>query len=171
LDGRLKQHSLKTARLTTDPTMAELFASYCTALEPRKQPDAKEMERHRQRTGSPRRYFRSVVFDVGLVLALIGVLSALRTTKDIIALALLFPSRQSSSEGGSGGVAIMNATGFVLAVLVAMIGLAIVSCRSAVLTRNQATPGHRRSTRVSVLSHALAWRGRSRSMASLTMML
>jgi hypothetical protein len=72
LDGQLKQHSLKTthlptafklaedwytrelrasvsfglqhpiARLTTDPTMAELFASYCTALEPRKQPYAKE---------------------------------------------------------------------------------------------------------------------------------
>ena len=36
------------------------------------------------------RYFRSVVFDVGLVLALIGVLAALWTTKDIIAMALQF---------------------------------------------------------------------------------
>jgi hypothetical protein len=34
------QHPI--ARLTTDPTTAELFASYCTALEPRKQPYAKE---------------------------------------------------------------------------------------------------------------------------------
>jgi hypothetical protein len=36
------QHPI--ARLTTDPTMAELFASYCTALEPRKQPFAKQRE-------------------------------------------------------------------------------------------------------------------------------
>jgi hypothetical protein len=72
------------------------------------------------------RYFRSVAFDVGLVLALIGVLAALWTTKDIIALTLRFLSRQWSSEGSGGGVAIMNATGFVLAVLVAMIGLALV---------------------------------------------
>ena len=72
------------------------------------------------------RYLRSVVFDVGLVLALIGVLDVLWTTKDIIALTLLFFSRQWSSEGSSGGVAVMNATGFVLAVLLAMIGLAIL---------------------------------------------
>ena len=36
------------------------------------------------------RYFRSVVFDVGLVLLLIGVLAALWTTKDIIAMVLQF---------------------------------------------------------------------------------
>jgi hypothetical protein len=72
------------------------------------------------------RYFRSFVFDVGLVLALIGVLAALWTTKDIIALTLQFLFRQWASEGSGGGVAIMNATGFVLAVLVAIVGLAIV---------------------------------------------
>jgi hypothetical protein len=71
------------------------------------------------------RYLRSFVFDLGLVIALIGVLAALWTTKDVIALALPLLSRQWSSEGSGGGVAIMNATGFVLAVLVAMIGLAI----------------------------------------------
>jgi hypothetical protein len=71
------------------------------------------------------RYLRSFVFDLGLVIALIGVLAALWTTKDVIALALPWLSRQWSSEGSGGGVAIMNATGFVLAVLVAMIGLAI----------------------------------------------
>jgi hypothetical protein len=72
------------------------------------------------------RYFRSVAFDVGLVLALIGALAALWTSRDIIALTLRFLSRQWSNEGSGGGVAIVNATGFVLAVLVAMIGLAIV---------------------------------------------
>ena len=72
------------------------------------------------------RHLRSFVFDLGLVLLLIGVLAALWTAKDVIALALPFLSRQWSSEGGGGGVAVMNATGFVLAVLVAVIGLAIV---------------------------------------------
>jgi hypothetical protein len=48
------------------------------------------------------------------------------TTKDIIALTLLFFSRQWSSEGSGGGVANMNETGFALAVLVTMVGLAIV---------------------------------------------
>jgi len=72
------------------------------------------------------RYFRSVVFDVGLVLALIGVLAALWTTKDIIAMVLQFFFRQWSSEGSGGGAANMNVTGFVLAVLLAMIGLAIL---------------------------------------------
>jgi hypothetical protein len=71
------------------------------------------------------RYLRSVVFDVGLVLSMIGVLAALWTT-NIIALTLLFFSRQWSSEGSGGGGAVMNATGFVLAVLLAMIGLAIL---------------------------------------------
>jgi hypothetical protein len=72
------------------------------------------------------RYFRFVVFDVGLVLLLIGVLAALWTTKDIIALALPFLSRQWSSDGSGGGAAIMNLSGFVLATLLAMIGLAIL---------------------------------------------
>jgi hypothetical protein len=72
------------------------------------------------------RYFRSVVFDVGLALALIGVLAAFWTIKDIFALALAFLSRQWSSEGSGGGAANVNATGFVLAVLVAIIGLAIL---------------------------------------------
>ena len=72
------------------------------------------------------RYYRPCVFDVGLVLSLIGVLAALWTTKDIIALTLLFFSRQWSSEGSGGGGTVMNATGFVLAVLLAMIGLAIL---------------------------------------------
>jgi hypothetical protein len=72
------------------------------------------------------RYLRSVVFDLGLVLALIGVLAALWTTKDIIALTLQFFFRQGSNEGSGGGVAIMNATGFMLAILVEMIGFAIV---------------------------------------------
>ena len=64
--------------------------------------------------------------DVGLVLALIGVLARLWTIKDIIALTLLFFPRQWWSEGSGGGIANMNATGLVLAVLVTMIGLAIV---------------------------------------------
>ena len=72
------------------------------------------------------RYFRSVVFDIGLVLTLIGVLTAIWTTKDIIALTLQFFSRQWSSEGSGGGAASMNVTGFVLAILLAMIGLGIV---------------------------------------------
>jgi hypothetical protein len=72
------------------------------------------------------RYFRSVVFDVGVVLALIGLLAALWSTKDIIAMTLQFFFRQWSSEGSGGGGAVMNATEFVLALLVAMIGLAIV---------------------------------------------
>jgi ABC-type phosphate transport system permease subunit len=72
------------------------------------------------------RYFRSLVFDVGLMLALIGVLAAFWTAKDIIALTLPFFSRQWSSEGSGGGAANMNVTAFVLAFLLAMIGLAIL---------------------------------------------
>jgi hypothetical protein len=72
------------------------------------------------------RYFRSLVFDVGLVLALIGVLAAFWTAKDVIALTLQFSSRQWSTEGSGGGAANMNVTGLVLAFLLAIIGLAIL---------------------------------------------
>jgi hypothetical protein len=51
----------------------------------------------------------------------------LKGDANIIALALQFFSCQASSEGSGGGVAILNVTGFVLAVLVAMIGLATLA--------------------------------------------
>ena len=71
------------------------------------------------------RYFRSLVFDVGLVLALIGVLAALWTAKDMIAMTLKVHWLRLSGEGGGEG-ATMNLSGFVLAVLLAVIGLAIL---------------------------------------------
>jgi|HubBroStandDraft_3_1064219.scaffolds.fasta_scaffold486656_2 hypothetical protein len=71
------------------------------------------------------RYFRSVVFDVGLAVTLVGVLSALWVARDIIAFTLQFLSRQWSREGGT-AAAIINLSGFVLATLLAMIGLAIL---------------------------------------------
>lgn len=71
------------------------------------------------------RYFRSCLFDVGLVLALVGVLAALWTARDIIALTLESYRLRFSGQGGIGGAS-MNLSGFVLAVLVAMIGLAIL---------------------------------------------
>ena len=73
----------------------------------------------------PMPYFRSVVFDVGLVLALIGVLAALWTAKDMIAMTLKVYWLRLSGEGGAEG-ATMNLSGFVLAVLLAVIGLAIL---------------------------------------------
>ena len=71
------------------------------------------------------RYYRSCVFDVGLVLALVGALAALWIAKDIIALTLESYRLRFSGQGGIGG-ANMNLSGFVLAVLVAMIGFVIL---------------------------------------------
>jgi hypothetical protein len=71
------------------------------------------------------RYLRSFVFDFGLVLALIGVLTALWTAKDIIAMTLKVSWLRFSGQGGAEAAG-MNLSGFVLATLLAMIGLAIL---------------------------------------------
>jgi hypothetical protein len=71
------------------------------------------------------RYFRSIVFDVGLAATLVGVLSALLLARDMIAFTLQFFSRHWSREGGT-AAATMNLSAFGLATLLAMIGLAIL---------------------------------------------
>jgi hypothetical protein len=71
------------------------------------------------------RYLRSFLFDLGLVLALIGVLAALWTAKDMIAMTLRFYWLRFSGEGGA-DAASMNLSGFVLAAVLAMLGLAIL---------------------------------------------
>ena len=62
-----------------------------------------------------------MAFDVGLAVTLVGVLSASWIARDFIAFALE-PWLGFSGQGGIGGMS-MNL--FVLAVLVAMVGLAI----------------------------------------------
>jgi hypothetical protein len=68
------------------------------------------------------RYFRSWVFDVGLTLALMGVLAALWIASDMIAMTLKVSWLRFRGDGGAEGAS-MNLSGFVLALLVAIIGL------------------------------------------------
>jgi hypothetical protein len=73
----------------------------------------------------PMRYFRSFSFDVGLTLALIGVLAALWLARDLIAMTLKVSWLQFWGEGGAEAAG-MNLSGFVLAVLLAFIGLVLL---------------------------------------------
>jgi hypothetical protein len=71
------------------------------------------------------RYLRCVVFDVGLGLTVAGVMGALWVARDIIALELKFYWQRFLGEGGV-GAANMNLTTFVLAVLLALIGMGML---------------------------------------------
>ena len=86
------------------------------------------------------RYFRSFVFDAGLAFTLVGVLAALWTTKDMIALRLkfyLFRRRLSRDRGSSGIAAVsMNLSGLVLAVAVAVLGLGILLVATILVWRS-----------------------------------
>ena len=71
------------------------------------------------------RYFRSLAFDVGLALTLLGVLAAIWIARDIIVFTLESYRFRFSGEGGTAAAG-MNLSGFVLAILLAMIGLTIL---------------------------------------------
>ena len=71
------------------------------------------------------RYFRSVVFDLGLGLTVIGVMGALWVARDVIALELTFYWQRFLGEGGI-GAARMNLSGLVLAVVLALVGMGVL---------------------------------------------
>jgi len=69
------------------------------------------------------RYLQSLTFDGGLTLTAIGVGGALWTARDMIAMTATVVGQRFSGEGGA-EVSSMNLPGLVLAVLLAMVGLA-----------------------------------------------
>lgn len=71
------------------------------------------------------RYLRSLAFDGGLTLTLIGVLTALWLARELIAMTLKVSWLRFRKEGGA-EVAQMNLSGFVLAALLALIGLIVL---------------------------------------------
>ncbi len=71
------------------------------------------------------RYLRSVVFDLGLALAVAGVMGALWVAREMIALELTFYWQRFLGEGGA-GAARMNLTAFVLAIVLTLVGVGML---------------------------------------------